>query len=170
MLTEPIAVTLLVVDALEDLSVPYFIGGFLATAVHGVARATMDVDIVADLRVEHTAPLVDALGNAFYADMAMIRGAILRQGSFNLVHLKAMFKVDVFVRSRQPFDQTQFRRRQVVDHRRPLSYRLVRSARPFTRRCVAGRRRCRLAAHQRSAEPGQAAGHSGTIDGGTYDS
>ena len=34
-------------------------------------------------------------------------------GSFNLIHLKTMFKVDVFVRSRQPFDQTQFRRRQV---------------------------------------------------------
>jgi len=113
MLTEPIAVTLLVVDALEDLDVPYFIGGSLATAVHGVARATMDVDIVADLRVEHAAPLVAALGDAFYADVAMIRGAILRQGSFNLIHLKTMFKVDVFVRSRQPFDQTQFRRRQV---------------------------------------------------------
>ena len=48
MLTEPIAVTLLVVDTLEDLGVPYFIGGSLATAVHGVARATMNVDIVFD--------------------------------------------------------------------------------------------------------------------------
>lgn len=113
MLTEPIAVTLLVVDTLEDLGVPYFIGGSLATAVHGVARATMDVDIVADLQVEHAASLVDALGDAFYADVAMIRGAILRQGSFNLIHLKTMFKVDVFVRGRQPFDQTQFRRREV---------------------------------------------------------
>lgn len=43
MLTEPIAVTLLVVDTLEDLGVPYFIGGSLATAVHGVARATLDL-------------------------------------------------------------------------------------------------------------------------------
>ena len=49
MLTEPIAVTLLVVDALDDLDVPYFIGGSLATAVHGVARATMDVDNVAQI-------------------------------------------------------------------------------------------------------------------------
>ncbi len=114
MLTEPIAVTLLVADALESLGAPYFIGGSLATAVHGVARATMDVDIVADLRTEHAAPLVAALGDAFYADLAMIRGAILRQGSFNIIHLSTMFKVDVFVRSRQPFDQTQFERRQVT--------------------------------------------------------
>ena len=33
---EPIAVTLLVIDALEALGVPYFIGGSLASAVHGV--------------------------------------------------------------------------------------------------------------------------------------
>jgi len=53
MLTEPVAVTLLVVEALEALGVPYLIGGSLASAVHGVARATVDADLVADLRPEH---------------------------------------------------------------------------------------------------------------------
>ncbi len=52
MLTEPIAVTLLVVDALEALGVPYFIVGSLASAVYGVVLATMDVDLVADLRMD----------------------------------------------------------------------------------------------------------------------
>ena len=42
MLTEPIRVTLLVVEALNALSIPYFVGGSLATAVHGVARATAE--------------------------------------------------------------------------------------------------------------------------------
>jgi hypothetical protein len=46
MLTEPILVTLQVVEALEHLNLKYFIGGSLATAVHGVARATMDVDLL----------------------------------------------------------------------------------------------------------------------------
>ena len=49
MLTEPIQVTLLVADALESLGIRYFIGGSMATAVHGVARSTMDVDLVVDL-------------------------------------------------------------------------------------------------------------------------
>jgi hypothetical protein len=35
---------LLVTDALETLGVPYVIGGSLASAVHGVVRATMDAD------------------------------------------------------------------------------------------------------------------------------
>ena len=42
MLPEPVAVTLLVIEALEGLGVPYLIGGSLASAVHGVARATVD--------------------------------------------------------------------------------------------------------------------------------
>ena len=68
--------TLLVIDALESLRVPYFIGGSLASAVHGVVRATMDVDIVADLRLEHVEPLVRILGDAFYADAEMMRAAV----------------------------------------------------------------------------------------------
>ena len=111
MLTEPLAVTLSVIDALESLRVPYFVGGSLASAVHGVVRATMDVDIVADLRLEHVEPLVRILGDAFYADAEMMRAAVRRRRSFNLIHLETMFKVDVFVRKERPFDQAQFERR-----------------------------------------------------------
>jgi hypothetical protein len=68
MLPEQIAATLLVADALEALGVLYAIGGSCASAVHGVMRATMDVDLVADLRHENVPPLVQALGEAFYAD------------------------------------------------------------------------------------------------------
>ena len=50
MLSDPIRVTLLVTQALEQLRVPYLVGGSLASAVHGVVRATMDADIVADLQ------------------------------------------------------------------------------------------------------------------------
>jgi hypothetical protein len=111
MLTEPIAVTLLVIEILESLHVPYFIGGSLASAVHGVVRATMDVDLVADLGLEHVEPLARALGDAFYADAEMMRDAVRRRGSFNLIHLETMFKVDVFVSKERPFDQVQFERR-----------------------------------------------------------
>ena len=112
MLTEQIAVTLAVVDALETLDVPYAIGGSLASALHGVMRATMDADLVADLRLEHVAPLTQALGDAFYADAEMMRDAIRRHGAFNLIHLDTVFKVDVFVARPRPFDRSQLARRQ----------------------------------------------------------
>ena len=113
MLTEQIAVTLAVVDALDALGVPYAIGGSFASALHGVMRATMDADLVADLRLEHVEPLAQALGDAFYADAEMMRDAIRRHGSFNLIHLDAMFKVDVFVARPRPFDRAQLARRQL---------------------------------------------------------
>jgi hypothetical protein len=111
LITEPIAVTLLVIEALESLGVPYLVGGSLASAVHGVPRATMDADLLADLRMEHAEPLTRALGNAFYVDEGSIREAIGHQGSFNVIHLQTMFKVDVFVPKMRPFDAAQFARR-----------------------------------------------------------
>ena len=113
MLAEPIAVTIVVTDALEALGVKYAIGGSLASAVHGVVRATMDADLVADLRMEHAEPLAQALGDAFYADVEMMRDAIRRHASFNLIHLETMFKVDVFVAKPRAFDHSQLARRQL---------------------------------------------------------
>jgi len=113
MLPEQIAVTTIVTDALEALGVLYAIGGSFASALHGVMRATMDADLVADMRQEHVAPFVQALGEAFYADAEMMREAIGQHKSFNLIHLDTMFKVDVFVARPRDFDRAQLARRQL---------------------------------------------------------
>ena len=113
MLPEQIAVTTIVADALEALGVLYAIGGSFASALHGVMRATMDADLVADMRQEHVAPFVQALGEAFYADAEMMREAIGQHKSFNLIHLDTTFKVDVFVARPRDFDRAQLARRQL---------------------------------------------------------
>ena len=113
MLPEQIAVTMMVTDVLESLGVPYAIGGSLASALHGVMRATMDADLVTDLRPEHVDPLAQALGEAFYADPEMMRDAIRRHSSFNVIHLETIFKVDLFVAKPRPFDRSQLARRQL---------------------------------------------------------
>lgn len=113
MLPEQIAVTMIVADALEALGAPYAIGGSFASALHGVMRATMDADLVADLRQEEIAPFVQALGEAFYADAEMMRKAIAKHRSFNLIHLESMFKVDVFVARPRDFDRAQLARREL---------------------------------------------------------
>ncbi len=112
MLTEQIAVTLAVTDALEALGVPYAIGGSFASAMHGVMRATMDADLVADLHPEHAEPLARALGDPFYADVQAMQDAIRRSASFNVIHLETAFKVDVFAAKARPFDRAQLSRRQ----------------------------------------------------------
>lgn len=107
MTTEPIAVTLRVIEALEALGVPYFIGGSLASTMHGEPRATLDSDLVADLRAQQARPLVQMLRDEFYVDEAAVKEAIRLQRSFNLLHLATMFKVDIFILKGRAFDQAQ---------------------------------------------------------------
>jgi hypothetical protein len=110
--TELLAAIAQVVSAFDTLGVEYLIGGSVASSVFGEPRQTVDADLVARLVARHARPLVDALGGNFYADLPSILGAIQNQSSFNLIHLVTMTKVDVFVRWRDPFAQSQFSRRQ----------------------------------------------------------
>src|SRR3972149_11682802 len=105
MLAEPLATTLLVIDAFNKLSVPYLIGGSLASALHGTARSTWDTELVADLKTEQVEPLVSMLEREFYIDEGMILDAIHQRSSFNVIHLATMFKVDVFLIKQRSFDQ-----------------------------------------------------------------
>lgn len=117
MLPEPIAVTLLVVDALEQVGATYVIGGSLASTIHGVVRTTLDTDILADLTLRQAQPFAGLLASAFYLDLDAIRHAIRQRSSFNVIHLATMFKVDIFIPKERPFDQQQLARRQswIVD-------------------------------------------------------
>jgi hypothetical protein len=106
-----VEVTFRVVKAFEKLGIAYHIGGSLASSAFGVARATLDVDIVADIKLEQASLIEESLKEEFYVDGEMIRSAIQRQASFNLIHLGTMFKVDVFVLKNRPFDKQAFSRR-----------------------------------------------------------
>jgi hypothetical protein len=105
MQAEPIRVVAKVAEALENLHVPHFVGGSLASSTFGIPRATQDVDLVADLRQGHVSALVTALGAEFYAEAAAIREAIRRHSSFNLIHLPTLYKVDIFVIKPDPWER-----------------------------------------------------------------
>jgi hypothetical protein len=86
-----------VITALDQLSIPYYIGGSIASSIYGIARATVDVDLVADVKRKHITPLKDLLQDKYYIDEDMILEAIQRQSSFNLIHLDTMIKLDIFI-------------------------------------------------------------------------
>ena len=98
------------VEALEELGVPYHIGGSVASSLYGLPRLTIDVDIIAELRLEHIRPLVIRLQTNYYIDEDMIRDAIRRRSSFNVIHLDTMLKVDVYIPKSRSFDQEELRR------------------------------------------------------------
>jgi hypothetical protein len=104
-------ITIFVTRTLEELGILYAVGGSLASSLHGVMRSTLDVDIVADMRLEHIQPLVAALSKDFYADDEMMRDAIEHHSSFNLIHYETAFKVDIFIQKLRAFDKMQLERR-----------------------------------------------------------
>jgi hypothetical protein len=110
MLPEPIAATIKVTATLEELGVPYLIGGSLASTIHGLVRTTQDSDLVADLQPEHIQPFIQALQNEFYIDEEMIADAVARHASFNIIHRESMFKVDIFIPRQRPFERNQLSR------------------------------------------------------------
>jgi hypothetical protein len=50
-----------VVEALDALGVRYFLGGSVASSAHGVARASLDADVIAELDLPHVEPLAHRL-------------------------------------------------------------------------------------------------------------
>ena len=98
------------IEALEELRIPYHIGGSVASSLYGIPRLTIDVDIIADLRLEHARPLVNRLQTDYYIDEDMIRDAIRHRSSFNLIHLDTMLKVDVYLPKSRSFDQEELQR------------------------------------------------------------
>jgi hypothetical protein len=100
-----------VVTALEQLEVPYCIGGSVASGVFGEPRQTLDADIVAALLARHVPQLAGRLQGEFYVDEPMMMRAIENQSSFNFIHLQTMVKIDVYVAWRSDFARSQFARR-----------------------------------------------------------
>ena len=100
-----------VVAAFREFGIEYFIGGSVASSAYGVARSTLDIDVVADLRHSQVDPLVRRLQSDYYIDAGMIRRALAAHSSFNVIHLATMMKVDIFILKETSYDQTAFQRR-----------------------------------------------------------
>ena len=106
-----IEITRKVVEVFEELKIAYHIGGSLASSAFGIPRATLDVDLVAEITPEHATVISQLLMEEFYVDPDVILEAIEGQSSFNIIHLDTMFKVDIFIPKNRPFDRQAFSRR-----------------------------------------------------------
>lgn len=93
-----------IVGALERLEVVYYLGGSVASSAYGVARSTIDADLVAELHSQHIDPLVESLESDYYVSASAAREAVQRQSCFNVIHLATMFKVDIFVMKTRAYD------------------------------------------------------------------
>lgn len=110
-LAEPLKVIQKLVEVFEQLNIVYFVSGSLASSLHGIPRATQDVDIVADLKERHIHQLVNALQSRFHISTELIQEAIQSKSSFNLIDLETLFKIDIFILSEDDISQQEMNRR-----------------------------------------------------------
>jgi hypothetical protein len=102
-----------IVDAFEELGVAYELGGSVASSIHGVARSSLDIDILAALEPNQVSDLVRRLEREYYVSANRVADAIEREASFNIIHLESMFKVDVFIARLNEFRRSSLQRRKL---------------------------------------------------------
>ncbi len=103
-----------IVGRLDRLGIPYVIGGSFASATHGEYRSSADVDLLVALPLERVEELVHAIEADYYVSEEAARDAVRRASSFNAIHLRTMFKVDLFIKSDRLLNECQMRRRVVT--------------------------------------------------------
>lgn len=112
-MTDLLDVTASVVAALDRASIPYSIGGSLASSFTGEPRASIDIDILVSMSAAQIPEFLSGLGEDFYADAAAIGRAISSGSSANLIHRASSIKVDLFV-ARSLLDGRELERRRLV--------------------------------------------------------
>lgn len=109
----PFKVLSLIARLLEQQRITYVLVGSFAGSMHGMYRATADIDIVADVHSEQVVPLLAALQKNFYVDEHAVREAIDRRQSFNAIHFDTVFKVDIFIPKSDEFSRKLIERREL---------------------------------------------------------
>ena len=109
---DPLATAALVASLLEDLGIPYVIGGSVASSVLGEPRSTLDLDLMIDVDEVRVRALVDALREEFYVDLDDAIAAVRGPSSFNAIRYDSVMKVDFFIA--EPLGCRQIQRRKGI--------------------------------------------------------
>jgi hypothetical protein len=111
-LSEPLEIALLVAAALEKAGIEYFLGGSVASSLHGQPRFTRDIDFVVHMGEAQVGALVAALGPDFDVDDVALRRAAKERRSWNIFHSPTVFRIDLFILKGSEYDAETLVRRQ----------------------------------------------------------
>jgi hypothetical protein len=100
------------VEAFDRLDIAYYIGGSVSSSLHGMARQSQDVDVIADIRPDQVRALVQALQSDYHVDEQAWQTAIKHGQLYNVIHMNTMLKVDLIPLKRRAFTREEARRAQ----------------------------------------------------------
>ena len=100
------------VAALTAAGIPCMLTGSFAAAVHGVGRATMDIDLVIEPDAAGVARFVShMIDSGRYVSPEAAQEAVTLRSLFNVVDVETGWKIDLIVRKDRAFSRSEFNRR-----------------------------------------------------------
>lgn len=92
------------VHLFEELGIPCYLGGSIASSLYGMQQLASDIDLIVDLD-KHMLPLLSALSPLGYVfDENDLQRAFYEQTSFSILHLNSLLKIDVIIPKQSTFD------------------------------------------------------------------
>jgi hypothetical protein len=105
-----------VIQILTEAGIDYMVTGSVASSMQGEPRSTHDIDLVVALPANAVEVLLKAfLPPDFYLSEEAIREALGKRSMFNLLSLTDGEKVDFWILTDEPFDQSRFTRKQTEE-------------------------------------------------------
>jgi hypothetical protein len=103
--------TAAVVDALNELQVPYMLTGSLASNTYGIVRSTQDADFVVQVDDAGVTRIAAQLTPLFKLDPQVSFETVTMSSRYVMLSSDQEFKVELFLLTDDPYDQERFRRR-----------------------------------------------------------
>ena len=101
-----------IVSVLEKQKIGYFITGSIASTIQGEPRSTHDIDLVISINTTQIKRFVHAFKNPdYYLDEDAAMESVLNSSMFNLIDTNSGDKIDFWILTNDPFDQSRFDRR-----------------------------------------------------------
>lgn len=111
---DPLWLARQIADILDDLAIPYYVGGSVASSLQGEVRYTEDLDLVINIQPSQVQPLINRMSGQFYiSDIAVSEAMVGQTSSFNVIHLETTEKADIFVMRSDAFSNSKMARRQL---------------------------------------------------------
>lgn len=100
------------VDAFEAAGIEYMMTGSIVSSMQGEPRSTHDIDVVALITDSNLGSIISRFNHpGFFIDQDAAKEALRSRSSFNVIDLQSGYKIDIYILTRSPFDESRFARK-----------------------------------------------------------
>jgi hypothetical protein len=99
-----LTVMLPVLQAFDELNLFWYLGGSIASSLHGMQQMAQDIDLVVNLHSQNLPSLLPLLKQHYAFDDNSFQEAVAQHTACSLIHLDTLMKVDLIMARQGAFD------------------------------------------------------------------